>query len=49
MNNVEFAFKCIYYGSKLSIGFKKIACNLIFDVKFDLTIKDKYIGYGHLM
>ena len=30
------------------IGFKKITCHLIFDVKFDLTRKAIYVRGGHL-
>ena len=39
MNNVEIAFKFLDDGTKVPIGFKKITCHLIFDVKFDLTRK----------
>ena len=48
MNNVEVAFKFIYGGIKLPIRFKNITCHLIFDVKFDLTIKSRYVGSVHL-
>ena len=48
MNNVEIAFKFLDDGTKLPIGFKKITCHLIFDVKFDLTRKARYVGGGHL-
>ena len=48
MNNVEIAFKFLDEGTKLPIGFKKITCHLIFDVKFDLTRKARYVGGGHL-
>ena len=49
MNNVEIAFKFLDNGTKLPIGFKKITCQLIFDVKFDLTRKAQYVlGGGHL-
>ena len=48
MGNVEIAFKFLDDGSKLPIGFKKITCHLIFDVKFDLTRKARYVGGGHL-
>ena len=48
MSNVEIAFKFLDDGTKLPIGFKKITCHLIFDVKFDLTRKARYVGGGHL-
>ena len=32
----------------MPIGFKKITCPLIFNVKFDLTRKSTYVGGGHL-
>ena len=48
MNNVEIAFKFLDDGTKVPIGFKKITCHLIFDVKFDLTRKARYVGGGHL-
>ena len=48
MKNVEVAFKFLDDGTKMPIGFKKITCHLIFDVKFDLTRKAGYVGGGHL-
>ena len=48
MNNVEVAFKFLDDGTKMPIGFKKITCHLIFDVKFYLTRKARYVGGGHL-
>ena len=48
MNNVEIAFKFLDDGSGLPIAFKQITCHLIFDVKFDLTRKARYVGGGHL-
>ena len=39
MKNVEVAFKFLDDGINMPIGFKKITCHLIFDVKFDLTRK----------
>ena len=49
MNNVEITFKFLDDGTNLPIGFKKITCHLIFDVKFDLTRKAQYVlGGGHL-
>ena len=48
IKNVEVAFKFLDNGEKMPIGFKQITCHLIFDVKFDLTRKARYIGGGHL-
>ena len=48
MKNVEVAFKFLDDGTKMPIGFKKITCHLIFDMKFDLTRKARYVGGGHL-
>ena len=48
MNNIEVAFKFLYNRSKLLTFFKKITCHLIFDLKFDLTRKSRYIGGVHL-
>ena len=33
-------------GTKLPIGFMTISCHLIFDIKFDLTRKARYVGRG---
>ena len=48
MKNVKVAFKFLDDVTNMSIGFKKITCHLIFDVKFDLTRKARYVGGGHL-
>ena len=48
MKNVNVAFKSLDNRIKLPIGFNNITCHLIFDVKFGLTRKSRYIGSGHL-
>ena len=48
MRNVEVALKSIENGRKVRIIFRNITCHLIFDVKFDLTRKSKYVGHGPL-
>ena len=48
MNNTKVSFKFLDDGIKLPIRFKKIPCHLIFDVKFDLPSKSRYVGGGHL-
>ena len=48
MTNVEIAFNFLDNGERIPIGFKEITCHLVFDVKFDLTRKARYVGGGHL-
>ena len=48
MKNVQVAFKFNDDNESIPIGFKKITCHLIFDVKFDLTRKARYVAGGHL-
>ena len=44
---MEVAFKLLDSGITLPMEFKKISCYLIFDVKFSLSRKARYIGEGH--
>ena len=48
VKNVEVVFKCIDYRSRLLIRFNNTKRHLIFDVKFDLSKKPRYIGSGNL-
>ena len=48
MKNVEIAFTFLDDGTKVPIGFKEICCHLIFDVKFSLERKARYVAGGHL-
>ena len=48
MSNVEVAFKFQEDGTKIPIGFKQIKCHLIFDVKFTLERKARYVAGGHM-
>ena len=48
MKNVQVAFKFNDDNESIPIGFKKITCHLIFDVRFDLTRKARYVAGGHL-
>ena len=48
MDSVEVAFKFQDIGERAPPGFKKITCHLVFDVKFDLTRKARYVAGGHL-
>lgn len=47
MKNVEVAFKFLNDSTEIPIGFKPIECHIIYDVKFDLTRKARYVGGGH--
>ena len=48
MKNVQVAFKFNDNNEPVPIGFKEITCHIIFDVKFDLTRKARYVAGGHL-
>ena len=48
MDSVEVACRFNGVGEKAPPGYKKITCHLIFDVKFDLTRKARYVAGGHL-
>ena len=48
MKNVQVAFKFLDDESEIPVGFKPIECHIIYDVKFDLTRKARYVGGGHL-
>lgn len=47
MNKVEVAFHFNEDGS-VPAGFQKIACHIVYDIKFDLTRKACYVGGGHM-
>lgn len=47
MTKVEVAFHFNEDGT-IPIGFQKIACHIIYDVKFDLMRKARYVGGGHM-
>jgi hypothetical protein len=47
MNNVKVAFDFKDNRSQVPNGFKRIDCHIIYDVKFDLTRKARYVGGGH--
>lgn len=48
MKNVEVAFNFLGEDESVPIGFNKISCHLIFDVKFSLERKARYVAGGHL-
>ena len=47
-SNVKVAFQLLSEDDKLPVGYKEITCHLIFDIKFDLTRKARYVAGGHL-
>ena len=47
MNNIQIAFKFLDPGEQPPPGLKKSSCHLIFDVKFDLIRKTRYVAGGH--
>ena len=48
MKNVQIAFDFKDEDSDIPIGFKEISCHLVFDVKFSLDRKARYVAGGHM-
>lgn len=48
MENVGIAFRILHDDESVPPAYQKITCHLIFDVKFDLTKKARYVAGGHL-
>lgn len=46
--NCKVAFKFLGRETPPPVGYKRITCHMIFDVKFDLTRKARYVAGGHL-
>ena len=46
--NYRVAFEILGSEDKSPVGYKEIMCNLIFEVKIDLTRKAQYAAGGHL-
>lgn len=46
--NVKVAFKLMDEGEKIPPTYQKITCHLVFEVKFDLRRKARYVAGGHL-
>ena len=46
--NVMVAFKKLEDGEVVPPGYTEITCHLIFEVKFDLRRKARYVAGGHL-
>jgi hypothetical protein len=49
MKNVQIAFKFLEDGEAAPVGYKKIPCHIIFDVKMDLTRIARFVAGGHKM
>jgi hypothetical protein len=47
MNTVFPAFEILEDGSIAPVGFQKIPCHLIFDIKLDMTRKVRFVAGGH--
>lgn len=46
--NVKVAFQLLNDGQKVPPTYKKITCHLVFEVKYDLRRKARYVAGGHL-
>lgn len=46
--NCKIAFKFLGRDAPPPVGYKRITCHMVFDVKFDLTRKARYVAGGHL-
>lgn len=47
MLNVMPAFKFLEEGESIPVGYQKIMCHMIFDVKLDFTRKARFVAGGH--
>ena len=48
MTNVKIAFKFLDNNIAPPVGYKRINCHIIFDVKMDLTRKARFVAGGHM-
>ena len=48
MKNARCAFDLLSRDSRPHVGYKRITCHIIFDIKLDLTRKARYVAGGHL-
>lgn len=48
IKNSKMAFRLLSDGEKAPPGYSKITYHLVFDVKYDLTRKARYVAGGHL-
>ena len=48
LKNKNVTFDLVSEDEKVPVGYKQISCHLIFDVKFDLTRKARYVAGGHM-
>jgi hypothetical protein len=47
VKNVMCAFKFLAQGDSPPIGYKKIPCHMVFDIKMDFTRKARFVAGGH--
>ena len=48
MANTKVAFRILNDNEKIPVGYKMIACHMIFDVKMDFTRKARYVARRHM-
>ena len=48
MTNIKKAFRFLDDDEQMPIGYKKIPCHMIFDVKMDFTRKARFVAGGHM-
>jgi hypothetical protein len=49
MKDIRVAFKILLYGQSTPIGYHKIPCHMIFDIKMeDLQCKGRFVASGHM-
>ena len=48
MQSIEVAFNVLEEEERIPVGYKKIRCHMVFDVKFDLTRKARFVAGGHM-
>ena len=48
INNSKVAFQVLGADEQPPVGYTEITCNLIFDVKIDMTTKTRYVAGVHL-
>jgi Reverse transcriptase (RNA-dependent DNA polymerase) len=48
MRNCSSAFDILPNGAVVPVGYTKIRCHMIFDIKMDFTLKARFVAGGHL-
>jgi hypothetical protein len=49
MTNVWIAFNILEKGAVPPVGYRRIPCHMIFDIKMDFTRKARFVAGGHVM